>query len=144
MASLSFSASLFGLKLTLAICSNLQAPSHSLDHFVIAYVCLEPNYKRGGGPGGRPQEKWDRKKMPTPCQSFPILWSFRHGRAAIYPIHSFLGGHSSIPLFRGWSRGSPAWGHLLPPQATLLEPPGLLERGKREKFPTLTRVRNRT
>lgn len=71
--------------------------------------------------------------MPTPRQSFPILWSVRHGRAAIYPIHSSLGGHSSIPLFRGWSRGSPAWEH--PPPATLLKPPGLWERGKREEIP---------
>ena len=71
--------------------------------------------------------------MPTPHQSFPILWSVRHGRAAIYPIHSSLGGHSSIPLFRGWSRGSPAWER--PPQATLLKPPGLWERGKREEIP---------
>ena len=72
--------------------------------------------------------------MPTPRQSFPILWSVRHGRAATYPIHSSLGGHSSIPLFRGWSRGSPAWG---PPSpgATLLKPPGLWERGKREEIP---------
>ena len=44
--------------------------------------------------------------MPTPRQSFPILWSVRHGRAAIYPIHSSLGGHSSIPLFRGWPRAA--------------------------------------
>ena len=71
--------------------------------------------------------------MPTPRQSFPILWSVRHGRAAIYPIHSSLGGHSSIPLFRGWSRGSPAWE--APPPATLLKPPGLWERGKREEIP---------
>ena len=71
--------------------------------------------------------------MPTPRQSFPILWSVRHGRAAIYPIHSSLGGHSSIPLFRGWSRGSPAWE--APPPATLLKPPGLWERGKREEVP---------
>ena len=70
--------------------------------------------------------------MPTPHQSFPILWSVRHGRAATYPIHSILGGHSSIPLFRGWSRGRPTWG---PPPATLLKPPGLWERGKREKIP---------
>ena len=69
--------------------------------------------------------------MPTPRQSFPILWSVRHGRAAIYPIHSSLGGHSSIPLFRGWSRGSPAGEP--PPRATLLKPPGLWKRGKREE-----------
>ena len=71
--------------------------------------------------------------MPTPHQNFPILWSVRHGRAATYPIHSSLGGHSSIPLFRGWPRGSPAWG--LPPKTTLLKPPGLWERGKRYEFP---------
>ena len=71
--------------------------------------------------------------MPTPCQSFPILWSVRHGRAATYPIHSSLGGHSSIPLFRGWPRGSPAWGP--PLLAALLKPPGLWERGKREEVP---------
>jgi hypothetical protein len=48
--------------------------------------------KKGEAQGGR--EKWDRKKMPTPHQNFPILWSVRHGRAATYPIHSSLGGHS--------------------------------------------------
>ena len=75
--------------------------------------------------------------MPTPHQSFPILWSVRHGRAAIYPIHSSLGGHSSIPLFRGWPRGSPTWGPPSPPPpgTTLLKPPGLWERGKREEVP---------
>ena len=67
--------------------------------------------KKGEAQGGR--EKWDRKKMPTPHQNFPILWSVRHGRAAIYPIHSSLGGHFSVPLFRGWSRVIPAWGHPL-------------------------------
>jgi hypothetical protein len=46
-----------------------------------------------------------RKTMPTPHQSFPILWSVRHGRAATYPIHSSLGRHSSIPLFRGAAKG---------------------------------------
>jgi hypothetical protein len=67
------------------------------------------NKKQKGGWGGG--EMWDRKKMPTPSQSFPILWSVRHGRAATYPIQSFLGGHFSIPLFRVWPRGSPAWRH---------------------------------
>jgi hypothetical protein len=76
-----------------------------------------------------------RKNMPTPRQSFPILWSVRRGRAAIYPIHSSLGGHSSVPLFRGWSSGSPAWDPTPHPRATLLKPPGLWERGKREKVP---------
>ena len=51
--------------------------------------------KRGG------LRKNGRKKMPTPHQSFPILWSVRCGRAAIYLIYSYLGGHSPIPLFRG-------------------------------------------
>jgi hypothetical protein len=73
--------------------------------------------------------------MPTPLQSFPILWSVRHRRAAIYPIHSSLGGHSSIPLIRGWSRGIPAWEHPHLPGATLLKPPGLWERRKREEVP---------
>ena len=46
-------------------------------------------------------------------------------------FHSSLGGHSSIPLFRGWP------GVTLPgnPGATLLKPPGLWERGKREEIP---------
>jgi hypothetical protein len=26
-----------------------------------------------------------------------------------YTFHSALGGHSSIPFFRGWPRGSPTW-----------------------------------
>ena len=71
--------------------------------------------------------------MPRPHQSFPVLWSVWRGKAAIYTIHSSLGGHSSIPLFRGWSRGSPAWE--APPPATLLKPPGLWDRGKREEIP---------
>ena len=80
-----------------------------------------------------------RKKMPTPHQSFPILWSVRHGRAAIYPIHSSLGGHSSIPLFRGWPRGSPAWDP--PPQSYFPKATTVLgEREEEKKFPTLTRV----
>ena len=81
-----------------------------------------------GGPG----EERKGGKGPHPARVPPILWSVRHGRAAIYPIHSSLGGHSSIPLFRGWSRGSPAWE---PPPATLLKPPGLWDRGKREEIP---------
>jgi hypothetical protein len=46
-------------------------------------------------------------------------------------FHSSLGGHSFIPLFRGWP------GAALPgdPGATLLKPPGLLERGMREEVP---------
>jgi hypothetical protein len=70
--------------------------------------CWEQN-KRGRGARGA-LGKNRRKKMPTSRKTFPILWSVRCGRAAIYPIHSSLGGHSSIPFFRGWSRGSPAWG----------------------------------
>ena len=41
--------------------------------------CWEQNKGEAQGGGG---EKWDRKKMPAPHQSFPILWSIRHGRAA--------------------------------------------------------------
>jgi hypothetical protein len=71
------------------------------------FSCWELN-KRGAQGGSR--DGGGREKMPTPCQSFPILWSVRCGMAAIYSIHSSLGGHSSIPLFRGWPRSSPACG----------------------------------
>jgi hypothetical protein len=93
--------------------------------------CWEQNKRRGAwGALG----KNGRKSIPTPRQSFPILWSVRCGRVAIYSIHSSLGGHSSILLFRGWSRSSPAW-DIPPPRATLLKPPGLWERRKREEAP---------
>ena len=72
--------------------------------------------------------------MPTPRQSFPILWSVRRGRAAIYPIHSSLGEHSSIPTLHRVVKGQPCLG-TPPPRATLLKPPGLWERGKREEVP---------
>ena len=73
----------------------------------IATSLWEENFcgnKIKGGPGEEGEGE-----DPHPARVPPILWSVRHGRAAIYPIHSSLGGHSSIPLFRGWPRGSPTW-----------------------------------
>ena len=76
--------------------------------------------------------------MSTLRQSFPVLWSVRRGKAAIYPIHSSLGGHSSIPHFRG-GQGAALPGDPPPPthtpRANSLKPPGLWERAKREEVP---------
>jgi hypothetical protein len=82
------------------------------------------------------------KRCPVPHQSFPILWSVRYGRAATYPIHLSLSGHSSIPLFRGWPRGSPVWNP--PPTSYFAKATRIVgEREWRKKFPTLTRVCSR-
>ena len=81
--------------------------------------------------------KRGKGKTHTPPE-LCILWSVRHGRAAIY-----------LPLIPGWAfkplthSSGGGQGAALPgdPRATLLKPPGLWERGMREeRFPTPVRV----
>jgi hypothetical protein len=98
--------------------------SHREDNPIV--TCWEQNK---GGPGGL-GEVGEGKRSPRLRQSFPILWSVRHGKAATYLIHSSQGGHSSIPLFRGWPRASPAWGPTLP-WSYFVSTLGLQERGNR-------------
>ena len=87
--------------------------------------------KRGG-----PGEKGEGED-PHPARVPLILWSVRRGRAAIYlPL---IHGWASKPLTHSW--GGVAKGPPGIPGATLLKPPGLWERGMREKrFPTPARV----
>ena len=74
-----------------------------------------------------------------PTRVFPILWSVRHGRAAIhFPLSP---GWAFKPLTHssGGGQGATLSGN---PEATLLKPLGLWERGMRkERFPIPTRMR---
>jgi hypothetical protein len=83
-----------------------------------------------------PWGKGGRRNGPHPTRVLPILWSVRHGKAATYPFYSSLGGHSSIPLLRGWPRGT------LPgdPRATLLNPWDYRREGGKKRLPTPVRV----
>jgi hypothetical protein len=82
--------------------------------------------------------------MPTPRQSFPVLWSVSYGRAATYPIHSSLGGHSSNPTIQGVAKGQPCLGTPRPLSYFAKATRVVGEREWGKKFPTLTRVRSRT
>jgi hypothetical protein len=80
------------------------------------FILFMSGTKRGG-----PGEEGEGED-PYPARVPPVLWSVRHGRAAIYlPL---ITRWASKPLTHsfggGVERGSPTW----EPQATLLKPLG--------------------
>jgi hypothetical protein len=87
--------------------SEMHYSFRSIQHTITSTISCWKQNKRGGG-WGRTEGK-DAHTLPEfPYSLVSQAWE---GCYLPYPlIHSSLGGHSSIPLFRGWSRGSPAWG----------------------------------
>jgi hypothetical protein len=87
---------------------------------------------KGGGALGKNR----RKKMPTPCQSFPILC--QSGMGGFYLPYPLIPRWAFLyPTLQGVVKGQPCLGIPPPtrPGATLLKPPGLWETGKREEVP---------
>jgi hypothetical protein len=78
--------------------------------------------------------EWGKGKK-VPCPSRVSLFSGQSGMEGL--MHSSLGGHSSIPLFMGWPRGSPDRDQPLPPSpgATLLKLQGCRREGIGEEIP---------
>jgi hypothetical protein len=94
------------------------------------FLCWEQNKGEAGGVG----RGGIGKRCPHPVRVF--LFSGQSGVGGLLPTlstHPWVG----IPLSHssGSGQGAALPGDPLPPQATLLKPPGLRERGKREEVP---------
>jgi hypothetical protein len=91
--------------------------------------CTISKYLLGTKRGG-PGEEAGGGKTHTPPEFH--LFSGQSGVGGLpYTFHSTMGGHSFIPLFREWPRGSPTWDS----QSYLAKAPGLQKRVMREEVP---------
>ena len=101
-------------------------------HLPITY-CNHPSvtcfWEQNNGGCSGPWGRMEGKIYPHPTKV--SLFSGQSGVEGQLPtLSTHPGGHSSILLFRGWPRGSLPGD---PSRATLLKPPGLWERGNRER-----------
>jgi hypothetical protein len=124
---------------------TLHTRSNEMNIVKQTYLLAGNKTKKVAGAGGGWDPGAERKvKDAHTLPEFPYSLVSQEWEGCYLP-YSFIPEWAFLyPTLQGVVKGQPCLGTPPPPRATLLKPPGLWERGKGKKFPTLTRVRSRT